>query len=169
MNLCKILLLLLLVVCTPSFAVPGYGYSTLLVIVEESDNKFSPNKNSTPISDGIVDVLWMQNCIFFDIQATQAMTSIDGKLQLKPFLSDAKYSGADGVLLIKASYKSSNTKSKRLRIQMDNISYSLYSLSGNRLLKNGNFDTLRNDVINHKNKYEHLKKIGVEIATEIYK
>lgn len=149
-----------------SYGIKNFGYSTLLLMVEESENGNFEQQKETPIFDGLIDYLWETDILFFDMRLNKAITVQNGTLDPTPFIGDAKFSGADTVLLIKIDYEFTD-KEGTAEFRLDEIPYTYYSLTNHRIVKNGTAKPKLLKHFNSKKKREILKEIGKSIGSMI--
>ncbi|MBN2546960.1 MAG: hypothetical protein JXB50_14255 [Spirochaetes bacterium] len=141
-------------------------YTTLVIIEEQQNGEMS---KESLVSDGIFDALWdLNENIFFDMVKEKPFLLIDNQLDVKPFLQEAKKSGADTLLLIKFNYTLTE-EGAGFRIKADKVKYNLYSLKQLKSLKNGDKEILYNELIDKKDKEKILKDIGYKMLNEIFK
>lgn len=147
---------------------PNFGYSTLLLAIEETENKFSASKTSTPFIDGIIDGLWEDECIFFDIPIEKPLSFHDSHLDVTPFLAEAKYSGADIILLLKVNYEIKETKGKKLEFKLEEIPFLFYSIRDLKTIKSGKKAINIKETITASQKRDFIKELGKSIIKELY-
>lgn len=148
------------------YGIRNFGYSTLLLMVEESENGSFEQQKETPIFDGLIDYLWETDVLFFDMQIDKPITVRDGALDPVPFIGEAKYSGADMVLLIKIDYQFTD-ENGTVEFKLDEIPYTYYSLTNYKVVKNGTAKPKLLKHFNSRKKREMLKEIGKSIGSMI--
>ena len=142
--------------------------STILVIIEERENDVILT-DETPVAEGIFETLWEnQNIIFFDLKVDSPIKFNDNNLDAKPFIEDAKNSGADSILLIKIEYIIEQKKDGNT-LKVKEYYYNLYSIDDLESLKIGKNPLNINKKIDVREKKEILKQIGIQIINEVYK
>jgi len=145
----------------------NYNIFTTLVIIEEQKN--GEMSKESLVSDGIFNALWdLNENIFFDMVIEKPFLLINNQLDVKPFLQEARKSGADSLLLIKFNYIISE-ESSGFRIKVDEVKFNLYSLNQLKSLRNGDKKILYNEFADKKNKDKILKDIGYKMLKEILK
>lgn len=149
-----------------SYGIRNFGYSTLLLMVEETENGVFEKQKETPIFDGLIDYLWETDILFFDMQIDKSITVRNGALDPVPFIGEAKFSGADMVLLIKIDYQFVD-KDGTAEFKLTEIPYTYYSLTNYKVVKNGVAKVDFKEVFNARKKREMLKNIGKEIGSKI--
>ncbi len=142
-------------------------FNTTLIIIEEQENDKFLFDNTT-ITDGIFETLWdMNKFIFFDLKLDKPINVISNELDIKPYISIARESGADSILLLKMNY-TLEEKGDNLIINFNEFLFNLYSLNDLASIKSGKKSLKINKKFNKKNKNFNLKKIGSSIIKEIY-
>ena len=149
-----------------SHAIKNFGYSTLLLMVEETENGTFEAQKETPIFDGIIDHLWDTDILFFDMQIDKPITERNGALDPVPFIGEAKFSGADMVLIIKIDYKFTD-ENGTAEFSLNEIPYAYYSLNNYKVVKSGRTKINMTKRFNSRKKREILKEIGKEIGAAI--
>lgn len=149
-----------------SYGIKNFGYSTLLLMVEESENGNFEQQKETPIFDGLIDYLWETDILFFDMQLNKPITMQNGTLDPVPFVGEAKFSGADTVLLIKIDYEFID-KDGTAEFKLDEIPYTYYSLTNCKIIKNGTIKPKLLKRFDSRKKHETLKEIGKDIGSMI--
>lgn len=149
-----------------SNAIRNFGYSTLLLMVEETENGKFEQQKETPIFDGLIDYLWETDILFFDMQIDKPITVRNDALDPVPFIGEAKFSGADMVLLIKIDYQFTE-KDGTAEFKLTEIPYTYYSLTNYKVAKNGVAKVNLSKIFNSRKKREILKEIGNEIGSKI--
>ncbi len=141
-------------------------FTTLVIIEEQKNGEMS---KESLVSDGIFNALWdLNENIFFDMVIEKPFLLINNQLDVKPFLQEARKSGADSLLLIKFNYIISE-ESSGFRIKVDEVKFNLYSLNQLKSLRNGDKKILYNEFADKKNKDKILKDIGYKMLKEILK
>jgi hypothetical protein len=142
-------------------------HSTALVILEEKENNDFVIE-ATPFSDGIFNALWDKELIFFDMKIEKPIKLVLDVLDIKPYLDEAKNSGADIIVAIKFDYKLSTVK-MGYKIIAKEIQYNIFSLNEMKSLRNGK-KALKMDqfVESNEKKIIFLKKFGYDIMNEIF-
>lgn len=159
-------LLLLLFAAIPAYS--SFNISTTLVIVEESENGKIPEERC-PFSDGIMEALWDHPYIFFDMKLSEPIKMYKGKIDMRPYIEPGNSSGADSILLVKLNYKAIYEKNKDVRVQIDSVHYTLYSLTELKTLTTGKKVLKIDRFIGLKEKPTFLKNLGKDILAEIFK
>jgi len=140
---------------------------TTLVIIEEQQN--GEMSKESLVADGIFDALWdINENIFFDMVIEKPFLLVENQLDVKPFLQDARKSGADSLLLIKFNYTLAD-EGPGFRIKADEVKFNLYSLNKLKSLRNGDKKLSYNELIDKKDKEKILKDLGYKMLKEIYK
>lgn len=148
------------------YGIRNFGYSTLLLMVEETENGTFERQKETPIFDGLIDYLWETDVLFFDMRLDKPITMRNETLDPVPFIGEAKYSGADMALLIKIDYQFTD-KDGTAEFRLDEIPYTYYSLTNCRVVKNGVAKPKLLKRFNSRKKREILKEIGKNIGSMI--
>ena len=149
-----------------SYAIRNFGYSTLLLMVEETENSTFEAQKETPIFDGIIDHLWDTDILFFDMQIDKPITIRNEALDPVPFIGEAKFSGADMVLLIKIDYQFID-KDGTAEFKLVEVPYTYYSLTNYKVVKKGIAKIGLEKLFNSRKKREILKEIGKELGSKI--
>ena len=149
-----------------SHAIKNFGYSTLLLMVEETENGTFEAQKETPIFDGIIDHLWDTDILFFDIQIDKPITERNDALDPVPFIGEAKFSGADMVLIMKIDYNFTD-ENGTAEFSLNEIPYAYYSLNNYKVVKSGRTKINMTKRFNSRKKREILKEIGKEIGAAI--
>lgn len=164
----KHFLLVIIFVCSlfNSYGIKNFGYSTLLLMVEECENGSFEQQKETPIFDGLIDYLWETDVLFFDMQLDKPITIRNEALDPVPFIGEAKYSGADMALLIKIDYQFTD-ENGTAEFRLDEIPYTYYSLTNYKVVKNSIVKPKLLKRFNSRKKREMLKEIGKSIGSMI--
>lgn len=149
-----------------SYAIRNFGYSTLLLMVEETENGTFEAQKETPIFDGLIDYLWETDILFFDMRIDKPITVRNEALDPVPFIGEAKISGADMVLLIKIDYQFID-KDGTAEFKLVEVPYTYYSLTNYKVVKKGIAKIGLEKLFNSRKKREILKEIGKELGSKI--
>jgi len=150
-----------------TFAFNNSGNNTTLVILEEKENS-SFVLGATPFSDGIFTALWDKELLFFDMKINSSLQMVSNTLDIKPFIKNAKDSGADLILVIKFNYESSSDKAG-IKLSAKEIQYNVYSLTEMKSLKSATKNIKIERILEStEKKNELLKKIANDILADIY-
>lgn len=161
-----LLLLLILFAAIPVYS--SFNINTTLVIVEEIENGIIPEERC-PFSDGIMEALWDKPYIFFDMKISEPIKMYKGKIDMRPYIESGNSSGADSILLVKLNYEAVYEKNRDVRVKIDSIHYTLYSLSELKTLVVGKKDLKIDRFIGLNEKPTFLKNLGKEVLAEIFK
>ncbi len=149
-----------------SYAIRNFGYSTLLLMVEETENGNFEKQKETPIFDGLIDYLWETDILFFDMRIDKPISIRNEALDPVPFIGEAKISGADMVLLIKIDYQFID-KDGTAEFKLIEVPYTYYSLTNYKVVKKGTAKINLEKHFNSRKKREILKEIGKELGSKI--
>lgn len=163
----NILLLMSLVLLTAFPAYSSFNISTTLVIVEEIENDKIPEEKS-PFSDGIMEALWEKPYIFFDMKLKEPIKMYKGKIDMRPYIESGNSSGADSILLVKLNYEAVYEKNKDVRVKIESIHYTLYSLTELKALVTGKKILKLDRYIGITEKPAFMKRLGKDLLNEIY-
>lgn len=142
--------------------------NTVLIVVDEEENG-SFVTEYTPFTDGIFKAMWDREYIFFDMRLEDPIKLTSGKLEVNPYLNEAKASGADTILLVKVTYFSKK-EGAGLRINAKDFYYNIYSIGGMKSIRHGRGDLQINEHIdNIEQKNAFLKNSGFEILNKIFR
>ena len=140
--------------------------NTTLIVLEETENQVFLSEKK-PISDGIFDALWDKETIFFDYLNTNPLKFNLNDLDIRPFLRDTREAGADSLLIIKINYNTTVVDSK-IKIEIKEVYYNLYSLYKMKSIRAGNLNSKYQDVVDVNQKNAYLKKVGYDILNLIF-
>ncbi len=144
-----------------------HAISTVLLVIEETENEFVPFKEITPFSDGLFTAMWETPYIFFDMQIDKPIPLFNESLDIRSYMEEVKSSGADSLLLVKLTYQTYEEKSK-LYLKITDIPYLLYSTSEMKLIKSGKKIINIDKQVENNSKNQILKDIGLEIVDLIF-
>lgn len=162
-----VLFFLILVIFSVFPAKKDFNASTILVIIDESENGETVI-NEAPVSDGIFDALWENDrIIFFDMKIQTPLNFVNENLDINPFINDAKGAGADSILLIKIGYSFKEEKNNYV-LNVKEYYYNFYSIIEQKSLTVGKKELVLNKKIGIEDKNSLLNQLGVRIINEIY-
>lgn len=162
------ILLTLFTICLPPLlAEKGMeDISTILVIVEEFENGHQA-RPFTPFADGIIDALWEEPYIFFDMKIDKPLNMTNDILHVKQYINAARDSGADSILLVKFSYTSEDVEAM-IRLKIDKIYYHVYSLYTLKTLTHGFEEVNINELVELNAKNTRIKKLAYSFTKGIF-
>ena len=145
-----------------------FPINTTLVVIEETENEFEQNKEQTPFSEGVFRGMWETELIFFDMRVDAPIPMVNKNLDIRPYLEDAKASGADSLLILKLAYTLNEEKGKQY-IEIEEIPYIVYSLGRAQTLTAGAKRIKKRQQVENASKNHLLNKLGEEIVGDIFK
>jgi hypothetical protein len=167
MNKFLFILFFILLIAVSTFSLNHFDTATTLVVLEEKENGDFPVE-FTPFSDGVFSALWDKECMFFDMKISKPLNFVSNMLDVKPFLNEARGSGADSLLLIKFDYKTVLEKTG-IKISVDEIAYNFYSLDAMKSIKSVKKSIAYNKFVETEDeKIKEIKNFGYSLLNEIY-
>lgn len=142
------------------------GISTILVIVEEFENGM-PSQTYTPFVDGMIDALWEEPYIFFDMQIKKPLGMTNNLLHVNQYINSARESGADAILLVKFNYSSEDVEAM-VRLQIEKIYYHVYSLHTLQTLAHGVEEVNMNELVELSSKNKRIKNLAFSFTQGIF-
>lgn len=163
----KLIAVILFIICNILSASAMRGISTTLIVIEETENEFTNEKAATPFTDGIFLAMWDTPYIFFDMQVDKTIPMYGENPDIRPYLEDARQSGADALLIIKFCYNTYEKQGK-LNMKTTDIPYILYSLQEMKVLKSGRKKIEMDRPVENASKNQILKGLGQDIIASIF-
>lgn len=140
--------------------------STILVIVEEFENG-KPSAPFTPFIDGLIDALWEEPYIFFDMKITKPLGMTNNIIHVKEYINAARDSGADSILMVKFDYSSEDVEAM-VRLKIDKIYYHVYSLQTLKTLIHGEESIDMNELVELSSKNKRIKNLAYSFTKDIF-